>query len=151
MKDFAGFTPGQIALLVAGAAGYLLISWAPVIWPIMATHKQRATFPRRWLFVFAILALAYGVIVAFFTLITIPLTAYSVLIAPHLSFNGFHLTDSLVGANDFVVDYWWLMLPPALLFNTFILVRKLLPAWPAICSALTANNSFKPKPLRGSA
>jgi hypothetical protein len=150
MKYLAGFTPEQIALILAAAAAYFLMSWAPVIWPLVATHKLRANFPRRWLFVFAILALSYGVIVAFLTLLTIPITAYSVFIAPQLSFNGFHLTDGLVSANEFVVAYWWLMLPPALFLNTFVLVRKLLPAWPAICSALTANNSFKPKPLRGS-
>ena len=151
MKDLAGFTPQEVALITAAFTVYALLSWAPVIWPLAVTHKQRATFPRRWLFAFTILALAYGTIVAFLTILTIPLTAYGVFIAPQLSVYDFHLTDGLLRANNFVVRYWWLLLPPALLLNTIFLVRKLLPAWPSICTGLAANNSFKPKPLRGSA
>jgi hypothetical protein len=151
MKDFAGFPPEAIALIVAFSAAYFLICWAPVFWPFLATHKQRKSFPRRWLFIATVFSLSYGVIVAFLCLITLPMTAYEVFIAPQLSENGFHLTDSLVGANQFVTRYWWLLLPPALLFNTFFIVRKLKPAWPSVCQGLTAINSFKPKPLRGSA
>src|SRR5690349_2533831 len=102
MKYLDGFDQRTIALILAIGAMYFLMSWAPVIWPLIATHKHRATFPRRWLFVFVILSLAYGVIVAFLTLVTIPITAYSVFIAPQLSFNGFHLTDWLLNANRFV-------------------------------------------------
>jgi hypothetical protein len=148
MKDLAGFPPQAIALMTAVSAIYFVIFWAPVIWPFIATHKQRKVFPRRWLFVLVILALAYGLVVAFLIMLTIPMTAYSVFVGAQLAANGFHLTDSLVGANEFIANYWWLSLPPILLFNTFFLVRKLLPVWPAICHALTANNSFKPKPLR---
>ncbi|MGY1411243.1 hypothetical protein ACW5EG_16935 [Luteimonas sp. A611] len=151
MKDLAGFPPQTIALIMAASAAYFVICWAPVIWPIIATHKQRGAFPRRWLFVGVVLSLAYGVIVAFLMLITLPITAYSVFVAPQLSANGFHFADPLLRANRFVTDFWWLLLPPALLLNTFWFVRKLRPIWPAVCQALTANNSFKPKPLRGSA
>ena len=151
MRDIAGFPPEAVGLILSVSVVYFLVGWAPIIWPVIATHKLRRTFPRRLLFVLTILSLAYGAIIAFLTLFTIPVTAYSVFIAPQLSADGFHGTDWLVSANSFVVAYWWLTLPPLLLLNTFLLVRKLLPAWPEICTALTANNSFKPNPLRGSA
>jgi len=151
MSDLAGFSPEAIGLILLASSIYFLIGWAPVLWPIIATHKVRHTFPRRWLFALTILSLSYGVIVAFLMLLSLPATAYSTFIAPQLAANGFHGTDWLVRANNLSVNYWWLMLPPALLVLTFVLVRKLQPAWPAMCSALTANSSFKPNPLRGSA
>jgi hypothetical protein len=151
MKDIAGFPPETAALIAVSSAVYFLIGWAPAIWPILATHKNRKLFPRRWLFVVTVLSLSYGLIVAALTLVTVPLTAYSVFIAPQLNASGFRGTDWLVQANGYVVDYWWLMLPIFLLFNTLYLVRKLKPAWPVICQALMANNSFKPNPHRGGA
>jgi uncharacterized PurR-regulated membrane protein YhhQ (DUF165 family) len=151
MSDIAGFPPEAVGLILLVSVAYFLVGWAPIIWPVIATHRLRRTFPRRWLFVLTILSLAYGAIIALLTLFTIPVTAYSVFIAPQLSADGFHGTDWLVSANSFVVAYWWLALPPLLLLNTFLLVRKLLPAWPAICTALTANNSFKPNPHQGGA
>ena len=151
MKDLAGFSPQAVALIMGVSVAYFVICWAPVIWPLIATHKLRRTFPRRWLFVASIFSLTYGVIAAFLTLLTLPVTAYGVFIAPQLSASGFHLTDPLLRANSFIADYWWLLLAPALLIITYLFIRKLLPAWPAICQALTANNSFKPNPLRGSA
>ena len=150
MRDLAGFPPQAIGLILLASAVYFVVSWAPVIWPIIATHKMRLSFPRRWLFVLTILSLSYGLIAVFLTLLSLPVAAYSTFIAPQLAANGFHGTDWLVRANDLVVSYWWLMLPPALLLITLLLVRKLQPAWPLICSALAANNSFKSKPLRGS-
>jgi hypothetical protein len=151
MSDLAGFPPEAIGLILLTSSVYFLVGWAPVIWPVLATHRVRHTFPRRWLFVLTILSLSYGVIVAFLMLLSLPVAAYSTFIAPQLAASGFHGTDWLVRANNLVVDYWWLMLPPALLFITFFLVRKLQPTWPSVCSVLTANNSLKPKPLRGSA
>ena len=151
MNDLAGFPPEAVGLILLVSGIYFLIGWAPVIWPVLTTHKVRHTFPRRWLFVLTILALSYGVIVAFLMLLTIPVTAYSTFIAPQLSAGGFHATDWLVRANNMVLDYWWIMLVPTILFSTFFFVRKLQPAWPSICSALRANNSFKPSPHQGGA
>ena len=151
MKDLAGFPPQAVAIIIGVSAAYFVICWSPVIWPLIATHKHRSTLPRRMLFAASVFSLTYGVIAAFLMMLTLPVTAYSVFIAPQLSANGFHLTDPLLRANAVVADYWWLLLPPALLIITFLFVRKLLPAWPAICQALTANNSFKPNSLRGSA
>ena len=137
------FPPETAVLVLLVSSAYFLVSWAPVIWPLLSTHKVRRTFPRRWLFILTILSLSYGLIIAILTLLTVPVTAYSAFVAPQLSATGFHGTDWLVRANNFFVSYWWLMLPPVLFASTFFLVRKLQPAWPSICAALAANNSVR--------
>lgn len=151
MTDIAGFPQETAGLILLVSVSYFFFCWAPIIWPVIATHKLRRSFPRRWLFVLTVLSLSYGAIIAFLMLFTLPITAYSVFIAPQLSVDGFHGTDWLVSANSFVVAYWWLALPPLLLLTTLLLVRKLLPAWSAICTALAVNDPLKPSPLRGSA
>jgi hypothetical protein len=84
-------------------------------------------------------------------LVEIPISAYQIFIAPQLSAVGYHFSDPLLKANDLIINYWWLLLAPTLLACALLCTKILLPIWPGICQALTANNSFKPKPLRGSA
>ena len=91
------------------------------------------------MFIATILSLSYGTIIAFLTLITLPAAAYDVFIAPTLSESGFNFGGPLIKANRFITNYWWLLLPPALLLNTFYLVRKLKPVWVSVCKELTAN------------
>jgi hypothetical protein len=125
MSELAGFSPKIAALVVAVAAAYFLLSWAPLIWPLASTHKVRHTFPRRYLFAAVVFVMSYGLVAAFLCVATLPLTAYSVFVAPQLAAAGFHLTDPLVRANGFVADYWWVLLPPTLLLSALWLVRRL--------------------------
>jgi len=151
MTDPTAFDQETITYIAWVASAYFALTLAPAIWPTVTTHKVRKSFPRRWLFVATVFSLSYGIVAAFLVICTIPITAYSTYIAPQLSVEGFHGTDWLIKANGYVASYWWLALPVVLLLVAWRLVRKLQPSWPSICLAMTANNSFKPKPLRGSA
>ena len=151
MKEFAGFPLEAIVAIVAVSIAYFILSWAPLLWPLIATHRNRKEFPHRWLFIATIASLAYGIVVALLCIVSIPLSVYQVFIAPQLQEVGFHLSDPLLKANELFLTWWWILLPPTVLYCTLYSTRKLKPAWPDVCQALTANNSFKPRPLRGSA
>ncbi|MBA8889098.1 hypothetical protein FHW12_003341 [Dokdonella fugitiva] len=146
MADTTAFDAKTLTYIACVASVYASLTWLPVIWPLVVTHRERKPFPRRWLFVATVASLSYGVVSAFLVLLTIPLTAYSSYIAPQLAIDGFRGTDWLVEANGYVVDYWWLALPIALALLALAVTRKLKPAWAVICSAMTANNSCMVSP-----
>jgi len=70
--------------------------------------------------------------------VAIPIQAYVVFIAPELQQAGRPYGSWLVAVSHFVGQWWWSLLPLAVLVATVWLTRKLAGKWSGICSALAA-------------
>ena len=130
---------GTIALLIA-VAFPVWIAWI-VAWRSKMDHSVRRSF------LLACLLLSYGVL-TLTGAILLPLEMAAVYIAPSLDADGYEKSGKAI----WVASQW---LPAACFVAGFIAAFafpiSLRNKWQAIASALSANNSFKPKLLRNSA
>ena len=130
---------GTIVLLVAIALP-VWIAWI-VAWRSKMDRSVRRSF------LLACLLLSYGAL-TLTGAILLPLEMATVYIAPPLHEDGYKKSATAI----WVASQW----VPAACFvigfiASFVFPISLRNKWQAIASALSANNSFKPNPLRGSA
>ena len=149
-QDFFGFPP-HIAALIAGVGTvYVAFSYSPFWLPALVAYRRGRSLDRRFLFVFLIAVIAYGLFAFLALAIAVPLTLFMVYVAPTLANSGYLQSSIFIKAIDFAINYWWLGYGPLLMLTTILVTRSIADRWNALV-AVWANNSFKPKPLRGSA
>lgn len=142
--------PKLSALLALAAVAYALLSFAPILWPAIATWRTRPLLPHRWLFIGVVAALVYGAFSFLAFAILLPVEAYGIFVAPQLEESGVAAGRPLLRASGFAAKYWWLLIPPVQLLLTWYITRQLKARWAHICTP-PPDNSIKPNPLRGSA
>ena len=117
------------------------IAWLIAWRSRMPTHARRS-------FMLVCLLLSFG----FLTLtggLLLPLEIAAVWVAPELHANGYRAVASTIFvASEHGVPIACLLVGLA---ASVIVPLKLRRSWPHILSAISANNSFKPTPLRGAA
>lgn len=136
MKVIDTFGPELIAMLVLAAVTYFLISLAPILWPFLRAFRRRKRLPRPWLFTAVVSALTYGTISILVTILAIPVEVYVAFFAPQFEEMGVAHGAWLVSTSRFIGEWWWVVLPPAMLAMTFLLTRRLAGRWPQLCAAL---------------
>ena len=144
------FGPKMTAILLAIAAVYILLAFAPVLWPGYLAYRKRSWLPRPVLYVLTVAALVYGAFSFIAFAIILPAEAYAIYVAPSLAEANVPYGASILSVTRFLANYWWLMVPPLQLALTWVLANHVGRRWQHICAA-PPNNSFKPTPLRGAA
>lgn len=125
------------AILALVTFAYLLVALAPLLWPAFRAFRRSRRLERPWLFTFTVAALTYGFVYLIVAIVAIPVQAYVVFVAPQLQEAGHSYGSWLVAAASFVDQWWWPLLPLAVLAATIWLTRKLAAKWSGICSALS--------------
>ena len=126
------------AILALATFAYLLVALAPLLWPAFRAFRRPCRLERPWLFTLTVAALTYGFVYLIAATVAIPVQAYVVFIAPQLQEAGKPYGSWLVSASSFIGQWWWPLLPLAVLAATIWLTRKLAAKWSGICSALAA-------------
>ena len=142
--------PKLSALLALIAAAYILLSLVPILWPAFLARRAGPQMPRRALFVSVVAALVYGAFSFLAFAVILPVEVYRIFVAPQLAEAGVAHGAPALSVTGFIREYWWLLIPAAQLVLTWHITKHLMERWPHICAA-PPNNSFKPKPLRGTA
>ena len=129
--------------------GILIGSMAAWLLPCLAAFAvaRLCHLPNPIKFAIASAVLTYGIGVLLMLLLA-PLSLAADQLAPEWAANG-HVTlgNFVVGAAEYA-GYAVLLVPLVLMFVVPFRLRRL---WPGIVGLMSANNSFKPNPLRGSA
>jgi hypothetical protein len=127
-------------ILIGSLAAWLL----PCL--VAALIAKFYSLPSKFKFALTSAVLNYG-ITCLFILLQAPL-ALATNLAPEWAANGHAtLANSIASVAEFV-GYGVALLPVLLMFLVPIRLRR---HWASLLVAVSANNSFKPKPLRGSA
>jgi hypothetical protein len=139
--------------LIALAAVWWVLSLLPVFYSTFVAFRTTPAMPRRPLFVAVVACLSYGLLIFFLFAISLPLSAFSVFIAPQLEASG---ELPVVGrwlaiASRFISTWGWFVVPLFLAIVSFKLARYLGVRWPQLVAGLGPNISSKPTPLRGAA
>lgn len=138
------------AIFTAIAVGYFLMSFSPVLWPALLAYRRRSWLPRPFLFVFTVAAIVYGALSFVGFALLLPIEVYGIFVAPPLEASGVPVGAPVLKVSGFLVDYWWLIVPPTYLIFTWLVTTYVGRRWQHICAA-PPNNSFKQNPLRESA
>src|SRR5690606_10535920 len=144
------FGPKLVAMMIAIASAYFIISFAPIWLPAIKAFRRKSRLPRPFLFVGTVAALVYGVFSFLVFAVLLPVQAYGIFVAPQLEAAGMAAGVGLLRVSLFFVNYWWAFIPPVQLALTWYVTLQLGRRWAYICAA-PPNNSFKPTPLRGAA
>ncbi len=136
-----------IAIAVFGTVAVLLILALPVWVAWVVAWRSAMDRSVRRSFLLACLLLSYGAL-SLTGAILLPLEMASTLIAPPLHADGYERSATAI----WVASQW----VPAACFIAGVIASFAFPVllrskWHAVSSALSANNSFKPTPLRGAA
>jgi hypothetical protein len=150
MEAIEMFGPKLAALFALVALAYVLLSFAPVLWPAMVVRRVRPALPRRLLFVVVVAALVYGVFSFIAFAILLPIEVYGIYIAPQLEEAGIANGSALLQISGFLADNWWILVPPTQLILTWYVTKIVKARWAYICAA-PPNPSFKPTSLRDAA
>ncbi len=132
------FGPKLSILIVAVGVAYFLLSFAPVIWPAWLAFRHRPNMRRPWFFVGLVAVVVYGLFSFLAFALLIPVELYGVFVAPSLEAANMSYGAPVLATSRFVVQYWWLAVPPTQLFLTWWVSRRLQQRWERICDALAA-------------
>jgi len=138
----------SLAIVVLGAIAALVVVALPawIAWCI--AWRSHMPVGARRSFMLVCLLLSFG----FLTLtggLLLPLEMAAVWIAPELHANGYKPIATMIAvASDDGIPLACLVVG---LIASVIVPLRLRNTWPAVLSAISANNSFKRNPLRGSA
>jgi hypothetical protein len=138
MKAIQIFGPELSAILLLLSLGYFLLSFAPVLWPAFLAFRRKSRLPRPWLFVATVAALTYGTFTFIIFAFLLPAAVYNIFIAPQFEAAGLPYGNAIVHLTRHLVEYWWLIVPPAQLTLTWLVTRRLGQKWERICGALAA-------------
>ena len=150
MKDLV--PSGMWPIVFVGIAIWIL-AITPLLYSAFVALRTRPLIPRRILFVAVITGMSYGFMLLFAILVTLPLEAFSTFIAPQLQAIG-HLPRFglwLAEISQALSSWGWFVIPLVDAIASIWFTRYLVRRWPQVVASLGPNNSFKPKPLRGSA
>ena len=137
-----------LVIVGLGAVAVLALVALPAWIAWYVAWRSRMPAPARRSFALICLLLAFGLLTLAGVLL-IPLEMAEVWIAPELHAGGHTTAATIIAvASEHGVPAACLVVG---LVASVIVPLKLRHTWPDILSAISANNSFKPKPLRGSA
>lgn len=134
-KENLGFPADVAAVMVALTVLYGLLSYSPVIFSVLTAFRRGRTLERRVTFILVVTSLAYGLFAFALTAIGIPTTAFMVYVVPTLEVQGYLHDSWLMAAIRFLVQWWWMVLPPLLVATSFYVNRYLASRWNRIVGA----------------
>jgi hypothetical protein len=138
MKLINAFGPELITWLSVLFVAYYIFVLAPVFWPAFRAFRRSQKLPRPWLFISVVATQTYGVLLFICFAFSIPVSLYSIFIAPSIRNLGYPYGSWLVAMQGFISEWWIFLLPLLLATIACIITRRLSPRWAAICTALTA-------------
>ena len=136
MTEIFGFPPDLALAMVAIAAAYLFVIHSPVLFALAIAWRQRRSMKRRVLFVGSVMVASYGFIVLFLMAVALPVEAFAVFVVPSLKEQGYLENSVVLAAVDFAYEWWWLLLPAAILVSAIFTSRYLANRWNQIVVAL---------------
>lgn len=136
MSEILGFPLHMAIAIAAVAIAYLFAVHSPVLLALAIAWRQRKIMKRRILFVGSVMVASYGFLVVFFMAIAVPVVAFSVYMVPVLKEQGYLRHPIFLAVVDFTVQWWWLMLPPAILVSAIFTSRYFSHRWNKIIEAL---------------
>ena len=130
-------------------AGILAGSMAAWLLPCLVAWvvARLSRLPNPFTFAFASAVLTYGTGVLFM-LMLVPLWLAADHLAPGWAASGHATAGNAIAAAGQYASYAVILVPLALMFLVPFRLKRL---WPDLVGLMSANNSFKPNPLRGSA
>lgn len=136
MTDVFGFPFAMAVSMGMIAIAYFFAVHSPVLLALFTVWRQRKTMPRRVLFVGTVMGVTYGLLVVFLMAICVPISAFLVFIVPALKDQGYLKSSVFLAVADFVVAWWWALLPFAVLFPAIFISRYFAARWSRIVEAL---------------
>lgn len=136
MTEVFGFPIATAVSMAMIAIAYFFAVHSPVLLALVAVWCQRKTMPRRVLFVGTVMGATYGLLVVFLMAICVPTSAFLVFIVPALKDQGYLKNSVFLAVADFVVAWWWALLPFAVLFPAIFISRYFASRWSRIVEAL---------------
>jgi hypothetical protein len=136
MTDVFGFPVAMAVSIALIAIAYFFAVHSPVLLALFAAWRQRKTMPRRVLFVGTVMGATYGLLVVFLMAICVPISAFLIFIVPALKDQGYLKNSVFLAVADFVVAWWWALLPFAVLLPAIFISRYFAARWSRIVEAL---------------
>jgi len=144
-QALAPMETANYVLFLGAVIGGLAVALLPFL--VSGLIARKASLPRQLAFSAVSTIATYGLTVAALIL-QAPIVAASTYLAPSWSSLGHHGVANLVARSAEYLGYVTVVVPVVLTIALPLWLKK---HWLSIVSALGANSSFKPKPLRGSA
>ncbi|GHU20532.1 hypothetical protein FACS189475_09470 [Betaproteobacteria bacterium] len=136
LAEVFGF-PIEVAIsLFIVAIAYSLAVHSPELLALVAVWRQRKTMRRRILFVGTVMGATYGFLCVFFMAVCVPVWAFSIFIVPTLREQGYFENSVFLALADFVVAWWWALLPFVVLIPAIFITRYFAARWNRIVEAL---------------
>lgn len=136
MNDVFGFPIAMALSMGMIAIGYFFAVHSPVLLALFTVWRQRKTMRRRVLFVGTVMGATYGLLVVFLMAICVPISAFLVFIVPALKDQGYLKSSVFLAVADFVVAWWWALLPFAVLLPAIFISHYFAARWDRIVEAL---------------
>lgn len=136
MTDVFGFPVAMAVSIAMIAIAYFFAVHSPVLLALFVVWRQRKTMPRRVLFVGTVMGATYGLLVVFLMAICVPISAFLIFIVPALKDQGYLKNSVFLAVTDFVVAWWWVLLPFAVLLPAIFISRYFAVRWSRIVEAL---------------
>ena len=128
-------------ILVASMAAWLL----PCLAAWAVARLSRLPKPVKFAITSAVLTYGIGIL---FMLLLAPLSLAADHLAPEWAANGHATLGNVVATAGQYAGYAVILVPLVLMFVVPFHLKRI---WPELVGLMSANNSFKPNPLRGSA
>jgi hypothetical protein len=129
--------PAAMAIsIVMVAIVYFLAVHSPVLLALFTVWRQRKTMRRRILFVGTVMGATYGFLVVLVMAVCVPISAFLIFIVPALKEQGYLKNSLFLALADFVVAWWWAILPFAVLIPAIFISRYFAARWSDIVEAL---------------
>lgn len=136
MIDVFGFPVAMAVSMGMIVIGYFFAVHSPVLLALFTVWRQRKTMPCRVLFVVTVMGATYGLLVLFLMVICVPISAFLVFIVPAVKDQGYLKGSVFLAVADFVVAWWWAILPFAVLLPAIFISRYFATRWNRIVEAL---------------
>lgn len=138
MTDILGFPIDMALTMLLLGMAYFFAVHSPVCFALFAVWRQRKTMRRRILFVGTVMGATYGFLVLFVLGVCIPAFAFSIWVVPALKEQGYLRDSIFLLLVQFVFNWWWALLPFAVLIPGFFISRYFAKRWNAIADALNS-------------
>jgi Flp pilus assembly pilin Flp len=121
---------------LAVALAFFLLEMSPLVISLWIAVRRRATMRRKLLFVGTATAMSYGVLLALFALVCLPVIAFVIFLVPALKGLGYLQSSDALAVAEFVARWWWLMLPPSVAVVAVVVIGYMEKRWNGIVNAL---------------
>lgn len=136
MSEVFGFPVEMAISMLMVAIAYFFAVHSPVLLALFTVWRQRKTMRRRILFVGTVMGATYGFLMVLFMAVCVPISAFLIFIVPALKEQGYLKNSLFLALADFVVAWWWVLLPFAVLIPAVFISRYFGARWNGIVEAL---------------